>query len=198
LLDQNGNILKTAASDDIIAYTSLNSALLIVNVTVVSTGPPPGDVCYSLMIENGVSDADGDGYPTLKLDCDDNDPSVNPDAYPVKVWNKRFGGSSDDKLYSMEQTSDGGYILGGRSRSLPDGNKTEPNWDPSNITFDFWLMKLDAGGNQVWDKRYGGSADDGIIEAHQTKDGGYILGGYSYSGHDGDKSQDSRAWRIIG
>src|SRR4051812_4020475 len=76
---------------------------------------------------------------------------------PQKQWDKRFGGSKDESLYGLLQTSDGGYILGGNSRSPVGGDKTQPNWDPANNSDDFWLVKVDANGVKQWDKRYGGN-----------------------------------------
>jgi len=66
----------------------------------------------------------------------------------VKQWDRTFGGSGGDYLYSLQQTSDGGYILGGFSNSLVSGNKTSTN----NGSNDFWIVKIDASGNKQWDK----------------------------------------------
>jgi len=106
------------------------------------------------------------------------DPSGN------KQWDRSFGGFSTDGLYSLSQTSDGGYILGGDSMSGVSGNKTSPNYGWDN----FWVVKLDANGNKQWDKSFGGSDADGLYSLQQTSDGGYILGGTSYSGVSGNKT----------
>ena len=55
-------------------------------------------------------------------------------------WQKSFGGDSVDILNSIQQTSDGGYILGGNSNSLISGDHTEP----SHGLGDYWVLKLDA------------------------------------------------------
>ena len=52
--------------------------------------------------------------------------------------------------------------------------------------------KVDALGNKVWDKRYGGSGDDECHSVVATTDGGYLLAGESNSTNDGDKSQPSQ------
>src|SRR5690606_13464170 len=57
---------------------------------------------------------------------------------------------------------------------------------------DFWVLKLDSNGNILWQKTYGGSADDFLVTTHQTSDGGFIIGGYSYSDISGDKTENSR------
>ncbi len=113
---------------------------------------------------------------------------VKIDANGVKQWDKRFGGTNDDYLYSLQQTTDGGYILGGESYSGNNGDRTEVNY---GLT-DYWLVKIDANGVKQWDKSFGGSDYDGLRSLHQTTDGGYILGGYSISDISGDKTQSSR------
>jgi hypothetical protein len=108
------------------------------------------------------------------------------------MWDKRFGGMEDDIISCINKTSDGGYILGGWSFSGIGGDKTEDTHDTGASIFyrsDFWLVKLDSVGNKNWDKDFGGSNNDAMMSLQQTRDGGYILGGNSYSAISGDKSQ---------
>ena len=118
---------------------------------------------------------------------------INLDGNGNKIWDKTFGGSEEDILYSLQQTSDGGFILGGGSKSGISGDKSESNRG-TIFTYDVWIIKIDASGNKLWDKTYGGSSDDGIVALHQTSDGGYILGCQSDSPLDGDKTQASNGW----
>ncbi|MEO8150571.1 MAG: PKD domain-containing protein [Bacteroidia bacterium] len=111
---------------------------------------------------------------------------IKVDSIGIKQWDKRYGGSSADWLYSLQQTTDGGYILGGKSSSPISGDKTQPAW---NGYSDYWIVKIDSIGNKQWDKCYGGVDNDVLISLKQTTDGGYILGGASYSGIGGDKTQ---------
>jgi hypothetical protein len=104
----------------------------------------------------------------------------------VKQWDKRFGGTDVDYLYSFQQTKDGGYILGGSSQSGITGDKTQAKWGYQ----DYWVVKIDSLGNKQWDKDFGGTEADYLISLQQTRDGGYILGGYSFSDSSGDKTQD--------
>jgi gliding motility-associated-like protein len=113
---------------------------------------------------------------------------VKLDVSGKKIWDKTFGGNNWDELHSVQQTSDGGYILGGGSYSGISGDKSQP----SHGGFDFWVVKLDANGNKLWDKTFGGSYTDKIQSLQQTSDGGYILGGTSDSGISGDKTQASK------
>ncbi|MBP9882027.1 MAG: T9SS type A sorting domain-containing protein [Chitinophagales bacterium] len=113
---------------------------------------------------------------------------VKIDSNGIKQWDKRYGGDSYEELFSLQLTNDGGYILGGWSTSGISGDKTQP----SQGSGDYWIVKTDANGEIIWDKRFGGTEDDELIEIHQTNDEGYILGGWSYSGLGGDKTQTSQ------
>lgn len=121
---------------------------------------------------------------------------VKTDANGNKMWDKRFGGAAHDDLSSLQQTADGGYIIGGTTMSLAGGDITQQQRGfvgASNGTTDFWILKLDANGNKVWDKRFGGSQYDELFSVAQTTDGGYILSGNSNSPADNDKSQAPHA-----
>jgi len=85
------------------------------------------------------------------------------------IWNRTFGGSNDDVATNISKTSDGGYIVSGYSRSN-DGDVS------GNAGFhDYWILKLDANGNKVWDKTFGFSGSDQAFDVFQTKDGGYFV-----------------------
>ncbi len=112
---------------------------------------------------------------------------LKTDSLGNKQWDKNFGGTDYDILYSLQQTNDGGYILGGASLSGMSGDKTQPSWGD----YDYWIIKTDSLGNKQWDKDFGGIDDDYLYSLQQTSDGGYILGGYSRSGISGDKTQPS-------
>lgn len=92
-------------------------------------------------------------------------------------WQKSIGGKGFDLLQSIKGTRDGGFILGGTSSS---GNSFEKKEDCKGLT-DFWVIKLDASGNEQWQRTIGGDGQDELLCAFQTKDGGYVLGGSSSS-----------------
>jgi len=79
-------------------------------------------------------------------------------------WSYYFGESSYEEGYSVQQTTDGGYIVAG-SKNI------------SGRSYDFYLIKTDSSGTVEWEKTYGGENYDHCTSAQQTSDGGYILFG---------------------
>ena len=109
---------------------------------------------------------------------------VRTDTNGNKVWDRSFGGIGADRLQDLQQTSDGGFILGGVSLSSPSGNKTATNFGLN----DMWLVRTDSDGNKLWDRSYGGTQNDELLSLQQTADGGFILGGFSFSDLSGNKT----------
>ncbi|AHJ96963.1 hypothetical protein Hsw_1368 [Hymenobacter swuensis DY53] len=109
---------------------------------------------------------------------------IKLDAQGSKQWDRVLGGSSDEYVIDITQTADGGYIVGGWSRSGASGDKTQP----SRGGIDYWVVKLDAQGRTQWEKTLGGSSNDYLTTITQTSDGGYLVGGDSSSPVSGDKS----------
>jgi len=91
-------------------------------------------------------------------------------------WEKNYGGSENDEAYSIQQTLDEGYIVGGNSRSL-DGDVGTTSYP----ALDYWIIKLDKSGNIEWEKIYGGSHNEELSSIKQTLDGGYIVSGLTWS-----------------
>jgi len=112
--------------------------------------------------------------------ANDNAWLIKTDAMGVEQWSQTFGGSKDDYIYFVQQTTDGGYILAGRTESYGAVSKNA------------WLIKTDATGVEQWSQTFGGISIDWIYSVQQTTDGGYILAGYtdSYGAGYGD------AWLI--
>ncbi len=94
-------------------------------------------------------------------------------APPVIQWQKTFGGTNQDAATIVRQTTDGGYCIGGISRSPESGNKTSPHYG----SVDFWVLRLDASGNKVWERCLGGSGDDWLFDLQVTGDGGCVVVG---------------------
>ncbi|MGC9366013.1 MAG: T9SS type A sorting domain-containing protein [bacterium] len=94
---------------------------------------------------------------------------IKTDTQGNSVWEKSFGGNDHDDAYSVQLTSDNGYIVTGYSKSFGAGSA------------DIWLVKTDNLGDTVWTKCLGGNAWDEAREVQQTTDGGYILIGSTQS-----------------
>ncbi len=90
-------------------------------------------------------------------------------AQPVTLWTKTFGGTSWDWGYSVQQTTDGGYIITGWTVNYGSG-----------LT-DLWLIKTNPEGDTLWTKTFGGTLNDEGYSVQQTTDGGYIITGYTDS-----------------
>ena len=96
-------------------------------------------------------------------------------------WQKTFGGNLTDIARSVQQTSDGGYIIAGETSS------TNGDVIGNHGSFDYWVIKTDSSGNIQWQKTLGGTADDRAYEIQQTTDNGYVIAGYT-SSNNGDVS----------
>jgi hypothetical protein len=94
---------------------------------------------------------------------------IKTDANGNIQWAKTYGGTNYDYAYSVQHTSDGGYIVAGSTESFGAGG-----WD-------IFLIKTDANGNIIWAKTYGGTDWDFASSVQQTSDGGYIVAGYTLS-----------------
>jgi len=121
---------------------------------------------------------------------------IRTDTIGNTIWQKYLGGTENDHLYDFDLTRDGGYILGGHTRSYD-----VENWD-------YLLIKADSAGNEEWYKIYGQPRGydaryihDEAYGVRQTPDGGYIICGgsgdehsYSESGHPAGPSDE---WKIF-
>lgn len=86
-------------------------------------------------------------------------------------WSKSYGGTSDERGQSIIQTNDSGYLITGFSKSSDEDVTTNFG---SN---DYWMAKLDATGNIIWEKSFGFSGTDQAFSSIQTLDGGYLITG---------------------
>ena len=82
------------------------------------------------------------------------------------LWTRAFGGTHYEFGFSVQQTSDGGYIVAGQTYSFGAG--------PSDV----YLIKTNSSGDTLWTRTYGGVYQDGGTSVQQTSDGGYIVAGY--------------------
>ncbi len=107
---------------------------------------------------------------------------IKLNAQGKEEWQKTIGGSGQEKLNKISQTFDGGYIIGGSSASYKkEEGEISDKTNDSFGNIDYWIVKLDKTGQILWQKTYGGIYLDELRSLEQTKDGGYIIGGYSNS-----------------
>jgi hypothetical protein len=142
--------------------------------------------------------ATGDGGYVLAATSASNDGDVsgnhgNSDFWLVKIdksgniiWQKSFGGSETDEVYSMVSTADGGYLLAGRTSSN-DGDVTGLHPNAGGSTSDAWVIKVDGNGKLLWQKALGGSGGDKANSIVASPDGGCVIAMDSES-RDGDKT----------
>ncbi|NQS96825.1 MAG: T9SS type A sorting domain-containing protein, partial [candidate division Zixibacteria bacterium] len=92
---------------------------------------------------------------------------IKTDANGIEEWYRIFGVEGFDNGASVQQTTDGGYIIAGETHGLAVG------------TMDAWLIKTDANGNSSWTQTFSESDADEATSVQQTADGGYIMAGYT-------------------
>ncbi|MVM33915.1 hypothetical protein GO755_28015 [Spirosoma sp. HMF4905] len=110
---------------------------------------------------------------------------IKLDSQGNKVWDKTIGTSSTDLITSLAATTDGGYLIGGSSGGSINGDKTET----SRGYGDYWVVKVNAQGEILWDKTIGGADDDYLYKLIITADGGILAAGSSNSSISGEKTQ---------
>ena len=88
------------------------------------------------------------------------------DSHGNVSWSKSIGGIGLDEAYSIQQTSDGGYIVAGRSDSV------------TAYSVYFWVIKFDSSGTVIWQKAYGKNNEESFPKSiKQTNDNGFIVVG---------------------
>ena len=111
-------------------------------------------------IITGITNSSGNGSNDIYL--------IKTDGNGIEQWNKTFGGTGVDWGYSVQQTTDGGYVVSG-DKNFGSGNK------------DVFLIKTDSDGLEQWTKTFGGTDLDSGNSVQQTTDGGYVITGITYS-----------------
>jgi hypothetical protein len=95
---------------------------------------------------------------------------LKTNASGTKLWDKTYGGSKADRGRSVQQASDGGYIIAGYTESFGAGHT------------DVYFVKTNASGDTLWTRTYGGKEGDQGNAVQQTSDGGYVIAGLTWSG----------------
>jgi hypothetical protein len=136
-------------------------------------GGPDIDMGYSLVGTSdggfaiaGETDSFGAGLSDFWL--------VRTDSDGNMLWNKTYGGTENDRGWSVVLTNDGGYAIAGSTESFGAGKE------------DVWLVKTDAAGNMQWDQTYGDTETDNAFSLIATGDGGFAVTGSTNSFGNGD------------
>jgi hypothetical protein len=107
----------------------------------------------------GMSASYGNGYQVYL---------VKTDSLGDTLWTRTYGGTGLEWGYSVQQTTDGGYIVTGRTNSFGNGDQ-------------LYLIKTNSLGDTLWTKVYGDTSGEGGYSVQQTVDGGYIVTGFTAS-----------------
>ena len=94
---------------------------------------------------------------------------IKTDSVGDTMWTRTFGGTEDEAGYSVQQTTDSGYIIAGCTYSFGADSG------------DVYLIKTNAGGDTLWTRTFGGAHEDWGNSVQQTSDGGYVVAGYTCS-----------------
>lgn len=90
------------------------------------------------------------------------------------LWRRRFGGSEEDRGKALVQTSDGGYVLAGLTRSFGAGGS------------DVYVVRTDSTGAETWSRTFGGPGDDAGFAVCETSSGGFVVAGKADASGAGD------------
>jgi len=123
-------------------------------------------------IITGSTDSHGNGLNDIWL--------IKTNSQGIEEWNQTFGGPQDDRGYSVQETTDSGFIITGYTDSFGNGS------------YDFWLIKTNSQGIEEWNQTFGGFHSDLGFSVQQITDGGFVLTGYTMSFGNGD----SDVWLI--
>lgn len=170
LLDSNGALLweKTYGGD---GYDEYVRAVQLVSGEFLVCGESKSLAGYDKSFPNYSISND---YWAIKLDAAGN-----------KLWDRVYGGNNGEFLTGMVAEADGGFTLCGSTNS-DAGFEVSQN---SQGNFDFWIIRFDANGDKVWDRRFGGTGPEKCNSMTKTNDNGYLLTGFTVSPLSGDVSQ---------
>ncbi len=131
-------------------------------------GGPKADMAYSVEISNfgdyiiaGATGSYGQGYNDAYI--------IDITASGDVVWEKTYGGSKEDRAYSICTTPSGDLIVAGSTESSGQG------------AADLYLLRLNPIGDLIWSKTFGGTLSDYGRSVSVDARGNYIIAGYSYS-----------------
>jgi hypothetical protein len=96
---------------------------------------------------------------------------VKIDALGNILWTRTYGGYGNEYAYSMQQTTDNGYVIAGMTTSYGAGND------------DYYLVRIDSQGDTLWTRTYGSPFPEQARCMQRTSDGGFVVAGYTMSAY---------------
>ncbi|MBU0507975.1 T9SS type A sorting domain-containing protein [bacterium] len=152
----NAWIVRTTAGGDTLWTRKLGGSQRDECYAIAKT-PDSGFVCAGYTASYGVA---GDFW-LVKLN-----------AAGDSLWSRTYGGSGQDICWTLTQTPDGGFLLGGQTQSFGEAHNTAPN---------FWVVRVNSSGDTLWTRAFGGSGIDVCTSVALMPDSGFIIGGYTQS-----------------
>lgn len=126
---------------------------------------------------------------TLLMSCSDTkDDEVQLSRNPNIIWDETFSSYSSDVPREVINTKDGGFLISAFSH----GSGGDMTKNVRGVFTDFWILKIDDNGRIIWQNTIGGSTKELFPDIIETQDGGFLVGGTSFSGRGQDKTEDSR------
>lgn len=154
-----------------------------------TVGSSSGDTSMVMPLYGKSEEGSGGGdYWIIKLDKN------------AKIeWQKSYGGADDDRPKTISFTENG-YLIVGESRSNSSGNKKENIKEGTDV----WVISMDKGGNELWQKNYSFGNRDVVMSLdvirktgrnNQSRDGGYLIGGYTQA-EEKIQTDDEKFWML--
>ncbi|HBV97068.1 MAG TPA: hypothetical protein DEF36_08480 [Desulfotomaculum sp.] len=178
--DRGTSVLQTGDGGFIVAGTIKNFPRDDRQVCLVKVNSS-GQVMWKNSYGNGSDDSGvcvrqtGDGGYIIAADSSSAEEEnsqillIKTNASGKKEWMKLFGSKEDENAACIHLTSNGGFIVAGRTYSTKTGG------------YDVYLFKVNQGGDLEWERTFGGNGWDMPFSLKQTADGGYIVAGQTYS-----------------
>lgn len=163
-------VIKLNASGDIIWTNSYGGSYEDRASGIVQTSDGGlAILAYGSSTDGDVTNHKHSGYTGVWL--------IKTDANGNKQWDKCYEAGTEAYANSIEQTDDGGFIIGAEAK----GNGYDCTDYLGGIDRDIWVIKTDASGNMQWSKCYGGTKNEVCSKVVASRFGGYIIGGATLS-----------------
>lgn len=104
------------------------------------------------------------------------------------IWDRTYGGNNQETLLDITPASSGGFYLAGQSASEDNGEKTQASFGG----LDYWLLRIDANGDKLWDQSFGGTGLDVLHFVYEDMDNNVVFGGVSGSDVSGNRTSPSQ------